>query len=267
VRTNRTHSDAAGLQAELRERFPELEACRWAPDGLSLGRRGNPARDPAFLAGRYTVQDESSQLVAVLLDPQPGERILDTCAAPGTKTTAIAERLAGRGSVLALDRNASRLRLVLRDARRLGLGGIAIAQRDASEPLDDLAKDGGFDRVLVDAPCSGLGTLRRNPDARWRILPSDLEGLTTAQGAILASAADVLKPGGTLVYSTCTLLPEENEAIVDDFLRSHPDFRKTPKSSLPPAVADFIGDEGYMRCLPHLHGTDGFFAARLERIQ
>lgn len=263
LRANRSLISRDALLAEMRERFPEARPCRHAEDGIVLGRRGNPALDPAFLAGRFTVQDEASQLVVALLDPQPGEQVLDTCAAPGGKATAIAERIGSAGLVLALDRHLGRSDLVRRAARRLQLPNLSCAERDSSRPLTDL---GLFDRVLVDAPCSGLGTLRRNPDARWRIGAGDPEKLAEVQRAILRSAAECVRPGGALVYSTCTLLPEENEQLVASFLSERRDFRACEPSALPAALAPLLDSEGCLRTLPHRDDADGFFAARLERL-
>jgi len=261
VRANRRVMDPDALLEALREHHPGARRSALAPDGIVLEQRGHPGSDPLFLQGAYTVQDEASQLVVVLLDPQPGERVLDACAAPGAKTTAIAERVGGEGRVLALDRHPRRLGLVRRDVRRLGLAGVETEERDASRPLADL---GRFDRVLVDAPCSGLGTLRRNPDARWRVLPPDVERLATLQLAILRQAAQVLRPGGTLVYSTCTLLPEENEGVAEDFLAGG-GFRRVPAEALPGPVRPVADAAGALRTLPHRHGTDGFYAVRFER--
>jgi 16S rRNA (cytosine967-C5)-methyltransferase len=200
-----------------------------------------------------------------LLDPHPGERILETCAAPGGKTTAIGERLGADGQVIALDRHARRLDLVRRHVRRLGIGCVLCVERDAARPFPDLAESRPFDRVLVDAPCSGLGTLRRNPDARWRVGPGDPLRLAEVQLPILRNAAAVLRPGGVLVYSTCTLLREENEDVVEAFLENEPQFLLSSAPEAPAAVRPLIGDDGLLHCLPHLHDTDGFFAARLVR--
>jgi 16S rRNA (cytosine967-C5)-methyltransferase len=267
IRANRLRRSADALLEQLRPEFPEAERAELAPDAIVLGRGASPGRDPAFLAGDYTVQDEAAQLVVELLDPQPGERVLDTCAAPGTKSTAIAERIGAEGRVVACDRHAGRLRLVARDARRLELETIEIHQRDATSPLTDLVGEDapGFDRVLVDAPCSGLGALRRNPDARWRIREVDVASLAKQQAALLGQAGPVVAPGGTLVYSTCTLLQDENEAIVEAFLSEHPEFQRAPREALPTALAPVLGSDGALECLPHVHGTDGFFAVRLER--
>jgi 16S rRNA (cytosine967-C5)-methyltransferase len=215
-----------------------------------------------------------------MLDPQPGDLVLDACAAPGGKTAAIAEKLAGRGAVLAIDRHPRRLGLVARTIRRLGLKHVHTLERDAAQSLADLptewldeiegvsASDGLlFDRVLVDAPCTGLGTLRRNPDARWRLEPDSPAELARLQLSILQNAAATLRPGGTLVYSTCTLLPEENEKLVNAFLDSRPEFSLSLPDSIPAALAPVLTDEGFLRCLPHVHDTDGFFAARMERAR
>lgn len=264
LRANLRRTTREALLDELRERHPEAELCAHATRGIRLGRRGDPSRDPAFLAGRFTVQDEASQLVVELLDPQPGERVLDACAAPGAKASAIAERVGDTGGVIALDRHPRRLALVARDARRLGLSHVETAVADATRGLGPHV-EARFDRVLVDAPCSGLGTLRRNPDLRWRVQPADPARLAETQLAILRSAAAVLRPGGALVYSTCTLTHEENESVVEAFLAQESAFQRAPRSTLPEAVQPLLDDEGRMRTWPHRHDADGFFAARLER--
>jgi 16S rRNA (cytosine967-C5)-methyltransferase len=137
--------------------------------------------------------------------------------------------------------------------------------RDATRGLEGLGGDGGFDRVLVDAPCSGLGALRRNPDARWRVRPSDPTRLAETQLAILRNAAEMLRPEGVLVYSTCTLLPEENEGVIESFLRRSRHFALASPLEAPAEVRDLVDSDGFMRCLPQRHDTDGFFAARLEK--
>ena len=265
IRANRLRSDARELLQDVLENFPEATACRFARGGIVLGRKGNPAQDRNFLAGRFTVQDEASQLVVALLDPQPGERVLDLCAAPGGKTTAIAERVGPSGSVIAVDRNTRRLDLVQRAVRRLGLKGIRTVARDATRSLAELAPEGGFDRILVDAPCSGLGTLRRNPDAKWRVRPGDPARLAEIQRALVGNAAAVLRSGGTLVYSSCTVLAEENEEIARHFLRGSRDFAPISKDALPNEVKILADSDGFLRTFPHIHDTDGFFAARFER--
>jgi 16S rRNA (cytosine967-C5)-methyltransferase len=265
LRVNRTKTTREALLPELIERFPEAKVCLYAPDGIVLGRKGDVGQDPTFLSGQISVQDEASQLVVHLLDPQPGDRVLDTCAAPGTKSAAIAERLDGEGHVMALDRHARRLQLVGRGIRRLEIGGVATLERDATKSLADLTEAGPFDRILVDAPCSGLGALRRNPDARWRVRPEDLESLSKIQRAILESAASVLRPGGSLVYSTCTITPEENDSVVRAFMATRPGWRIAPKQEAPAVMQDLMDENGFLRLLPHRHDMDGFFAVRLIR--
>jgi len=274
IRANLGQGSREELLVKLKADYPEAQACRVASRGIVLGRSGDAGRDPLFREGQYTVQDEASQAVVDLLEVQPGHRVLDVCAAPGTKTTAIAECLAGSGSVLALDRHARRLGLVGQSARRLGVPGVSTLARDATLPLDDLPwNDAGdpppgypcFDRVLVDAPCSGLGALRRNPDARWRLRPTDPGRLAAIQSKLLGRAAQVVSPGGRLVYSTCTVIREENEEVVARFLDAHPGFRLSPPSEIPASLAPVIDSSGFMRFHPHLNDSDGFFAARFER--
>jgi 16S rRNA (cytosine967-C5)-methyltransferase len=269
VRANRARIGRAALLARLVERFPEAQACAFAPDGVVLGHGGSPASDPDFVAGLFTVQDEASQLVVELLAPAPGERVLDACAAPGTKTTAIAERVGPDGLVVALDRSERRLALIGRAVRRLGQGNVTALAADATQALAELP-GAPFDRVLVDAPCSGLGALRRNPDARWRLSPDDPAQLAELQSALLASASTWLRPGGTLVYSTCTLTGEENDAVVEAFLANTPGFERAEAGRLPQALRPLLDAKGALVTWPHRHGTgahgmDGFYAARLER--
>ncbi len=274
IRANEKRGGRETLLPKMLDEYPEARPTRLASQGIVLGRKGDPGRNPLFLAGEFTIQDEASQAVLDLLDPSPDDRVLDVCAAPGTKTTGIAERLSERGRILALDRHEGRLKLVARSARRLGLGGISTLVRDATLPLTNLPAGAGegasengarFDRALVDAPCSGLGALRRNPDARWRILPRDPAALAQIQREILARSAEVISPGGSLVYSTCTVLREENEDIVEAFLTSHPNFQLAAPDTLPAHLDPVLDDEGFMRCHPHVDDTDGFFAVRLER--
>lgn len=274
VRVNRARHTRDALLETLRERHPEAYPCPLAPHGIVLARKGDPRRDPGFVAGDFTVQDEASQLVLEMLGACGDEHVLDACAAPGTKTTGIAEALGAGGTVLALDRHAERLKLIARATRRLGLTGVRTLVQDATRSLDDLpaggepearAVDRPFDRILVDAPCSGIGALRRNPDARWRVQPEDPARLALTQGRILDRVVGVLRPGGTLVYSTCTVLEEENEKVVDAFLDRHADCRLAPVDTLPAAVRPCVDERGLLRTRPDLHDADGFFAARIVK--
>ena len=259
IRVNLRRVSRADLAARLREE--ELAVTRptaLAPEGLIV-ERGAVARGAAFAEGWCTIQDQASMLIARLLDPRPGELVADTCAAPGTKSTHLAELMQNRGKILAMDPHAGRLKLVGKAAARLG-ATIIEAHAGTVATLGPQWKD-RCDRVLVDAPCSNLGVLRRNPDVKWRRTPDDLGRLHAQQRGILAAAASLAQPGGRLVYATCSLEPEENEQVLGPFLKAHPDWQADTPADFP--VAPDAG--GFVRCLPHLHGTDGFTAIRLRR--
>ncbi|HYF95692.1 MAG TPA: 16S rRNA (cytosine(967)-C(5))-methyltransferase RsmB [Symbiobacteriaceae bacterium] len=214
-------------------------------------------------AGHFTVQDESSMLVAPVVAPQPGQTVIDAAAAPGGKTTHMAELMENQGRVIAVDVHPHKVELVEQNARRLGatiIEGLCADAREIGQKMP-----GRADAVLCDAPCSGLGTLARRPDARWRKTPEDVTQLVPIQQAMLESAAVAVKPGGTLVYSTCTIEPRENQELVEAFVREHPDFAFDDiRPYLPLSLA---GDArgGWIQLLPHIHGTDGFFIARMKR--
>ena len=200
-------------------------------------------------------------LIARLLAPEPGATVADVCAAPGTKTTHLAELMDNRGRVLAFDREPTRLARVGEAAARLGISIIDARQG----PVESLAKDfpAACDGVLVDAPCSNLGVLRRNPEVKWRRQPSDIALASQRQREILGSAAAMVRPGGRLVYATCSLEPEENDDVARAFLAAKPEFRLDPPDDFPlPLDAG-----GWLRCLPHRHGTDGFSAVRFRRSE
>ena len=211
--------------------------------------------------GLIRIQDEASQLIARLVAPKPGERILDLCAGTGGKTLHLAALMENRGRITAVDLHSDRLRMLREEAGRLGVTIVETRTGDAAAPAETFR--GIFDRVLLDAPCSGLGTLRRNPEIRWRLAPADLNKCMQTQKRLLRSAADCVRPGGRLVYSVCTVTPEENEIVIGDFLRNRPDFtlytagKTFPRHSSTP--------RGFFRTSPHLQGMDGFFAALLIR--
>jgi len=240
-------------------------ATRYAPDGVIVtGRGGAPL--PGRAEGWYQVQDEASMLVAHLLDPQPAEAILDACAAPGGKTTAIAALTGGRARILAMDLHPQRVALVEEGAARLGAAGIATRCWDLTHPPGFLAA-GSFDRVLLDAPCSGLGVLRRNPETRWRRTPEDVGEMAGLQRRLLESVAGLIRPGGCLLYSLCTLTPEETDGVVADFLDAHPEFvREDLRRTAPQGWQELFDGSGALRTLPHRHGgMDAFFAVRFRR--
>ena len=259
IRANTLRISRDDLARRLRdEELAETDPTALAPEGLAV-RRGAVGRWAAFTAGWCSIQDEASMLIARLLEPKPGELVADVCAAPGTKTTHLAQLMGNRGRIVAFDPNAARLRLVTQAASRLGVsivethvGGVAAVSGRWKDRCD---------RVLVDAPCSNLGVLRRNPDVKWKRDDSDLARLADRQHGILTAAAGLVKPGGRLVYATCSLEPEENDDVVRGFLQRHPVWRVDPPAGFPVAP----GPDGIVRCLPHVHGTDGFTAVRLIR--
>jgi 16S rRNA (cytosine967-C5)-methyltransferase len=218
---------------------------------------------PGFQEGWWTVQDASAQLVAHFLDPQPNQVIIDACAAPGGKTTHIAELMGDQGTIWACDRTASRLKKLDKTKQRLGINSIQTLVGDSRE-FKQFTHLG--DRVLVDAPCSGLGTLHRNPDLRWRQTPDKIQELTQLQGELLTQAASWVKPQGSLVYGTCTLNFQENQAVIQRFLENHPHWRICPLSSFLPQ--SFVNNtDQWIQIFPHRQKMDGFFIVKLERYK
>jgi 16S rRNA (cytosine967-C5)-methyltransferase len=199
-----------------------------------------------------------------LLSPQAGEHVLDACAAPGGKTTHIAELMNDGGAVLAIDRSKRGVEKILQSAERLGLKSITAECADMTEDIRP-AHPQRFDRVLVDAPCTGLGTLRGHPEIKWRRTGADVERLSRLQRRLLSSAADALEGGGVLVYSTCTVMRAENDAVVEDVMRTRPELRLEDAAQYLPPEARPLAEDGFLRTFPHRHNTDGFFAARLRK--
>jgi len=261
ARVNRLKADPETVRRALAAEGIEAVPCRFALDGLTLA--GVPALDQLSVlrAGWCVVQDEASILVGQLLAPEPGEVVADVCAAPGTKTTHLAALMADRGRLLAFDPHAGRLARVREACRRLGITIVECLEGEAARLAPEFG--GACDRVLVDAPCSNLGVLRRNPDVRWRGQESDLVLLQARQRAILEAAAPMVRPDGVLVYAACSLEPEETAGVVEPFLSSHPGFAPEPPPPGFPAAC--LDDRGALRMLPHRHGSDGFTAVRLRR--
>jgi 16S rRNA (cytosine967-C5)-methyltransferase len=214
---------------------------------------------PEWEAGLFMPQSRPAMAVARLLAPAPGERVLDLCAAPGAKTTHLAALMEDRGAVVAVESHPGRADALRRTAERMGVRAVVVRTADATVPQPD----GPYDRVLVDPPCSDLGTLASRPDARWRKAGRP-EALARIQAAILRAGAAVLRPGGTVVYSTCTISPAENERVVDDFLVERPDFAADDLASDLP-VWKHPTMPRHLQTLPHRDGTEGFFIARLRR--
>jgi len=212
-----------------------------------------------FRNGFFTIQDESAALPSLLLSPRPGEKVLDLCAAPGGKTTHIAELMGNDGEVLAVDKYETKLNLIKTSCERLGIRNVRLMATDASTLEHE-----EVDKVLLDAPCSGLGVLAKKPDIKWKRDILDVYKLARHQKDLLANAAKFVRRGGVLVYSTCTTEPEENQEVVRDFLSSHPDFSVVPASEF--VSSDLVNSEGCVETFPHRHGMDGSFAARMVRM-
>jgi len=262
VRSNRLKVEREVLARRLSEDGCEARYTVYSPDGLILsGLPGSVRRLRAFAEGCFVVQDEASQLVSRLLAPLPGETVIDVCAGSGIKTTHLAALMQNEGRILAMDINARKLALLEELAGRLQAKIIEPVEADALEkPKADLQR--AFDRVLVDVPCSGLGTLRRNPEIKWRLTPEEMKKFPPLQKRILANAAQCVKKGGVLVYSTCTISDEENEGVVRAFLADNDDFTMVEPSQ---DIDASLTDGGYFKTYPHRHGTDGFFGAILRR--
>lgn len=260
LRVNRLKTDRAAARSAIRAAGFEVRDAPFAPEGLRLAERVALGRLPGLLDGAVDPQDAGSQLIAYALDPQPGERVADFCAGAGGKTLGLASAMGNKGQILALDVDGRRLD---RAAPRLAKAGVDNVQRRQIKTGADpwLKRQAGrFDRVLVDAPCSGVGAWRRNPDARWSRGQPPLEALTALQAVILDRAARLVRPGGLLVYATCSLLPEENDDQIAAFLERTPAFRLDPP-------AHFLAplDGPFLRLTPARHNVDGFFASWLRR--
>lgn len=241
-------------------------AAPFSPAGIRLA--GKPAinRHPLFLAGDIEVQDEGSQLVAWLVEPRRGEMVVDFCAGAGGKTLALGMLMRSTGRLYAFDVSLRRLENFKPRLARSGLSNVHPQRIEGERDPRVQRLAGKIDRVLVDSPCSGLGTLRRNPDLKWRQTPAAVEELKQKQAAILAGASVLVKPGGRLVYATCSILVEENQGIVEAFMQAHPDFALRPAGGVlqHQKIALDCGD--YLELWPATHATDGFFAAVLERV-
>jgi len=264
LRTNRRRTTPESLAAELAAAGVATRPGTWSPDALLVERGGARVRElAAYRAGRLAFQGEASQLVTLLLDPARGAHVLDACAAPGGKAMHAADLTGPDGCVVALDRRRGGLRRAAAEAGRLGVSGVFPVVADARRP--PLTRP--LDVVLVDAPCSGLGTLRRHPEVRWRRRPEDIPRLAVLQQEILRGLAPLVRPGGVLVYAVCTLTRDENEQVVEEFQHAEPRFVvEDARAHLPASAAAAVTGHGFLRTLPGQHGLDGFFAARLRAV-
>ena len=259
VQINPLKTTAEDLTAALEASGVTVHRHAWVPGCLELERTGDLTALAPFRDGKFLVQDPAARLVSQIAGVRPGMRVLDVCAAPGGKSFAAALQMEDRGGIVACDLHENKLKRIREGAERLGLGCIRTEAADGRVFRPEW--EGAFDAVLVDAPCSGLGIIRKKPDIRYK-KPDELFALPVIQRAILDNAAQYVRPGGALVYSTCTILPEENQEVTDGFLAEHPDFVRTPF-----ALPDPVGEtEGQVTLWPHRHDTDGFYICRMERL-
>ena len=264
LRVNSLTSSREALLTLLTKSGISAVATRWSPAGIWVKSRSPVDQLPGFREGLFQVQGEASQLVSYLLSPEKGERILDACAAPGGKTTHIAELMSDTGELIALDKSEKGIERIRENVARLGLTSVRGAKSDVSHRLPAEFRN-PYDRILVDVPCSGLGTLRSHPEIKWHRNETDIKRLSHLQKNIINQVVHYLKPGGILVYSTCTLAQDENENLVEQFLEDHNEFVLDNAASYLPQEAGSLVQGSYYTALPHRHNTDGFFAARMRK--
>ena len=257
VQVNPLKTTEADLVAELEAAGVAVKAHSWVPGCLELSGTGDLTHLSAFREGKFLVQDPAARLVSLIAGVKPGDRVLDVCAAPGGKTFSAAFEMRGEGSILSCDLHENKLKRIREGAERLGLACVETAAADGRKQNPDWV--GAFDTVIVDAPCSGLGIIRKKPDTRYK-KADDLFTLPVIQEAILDNAASYVRPGGTLIYSTCTILPEENEQVTAAFLASHSEFSREGFTLPAP-----VGEAEELTLWPQRHETDGFYMCRMKR--
>ncbi len=258
VQVNPLKTTLEALTEELQQAGISVQPHSWVPDCLELSGTGDLAALPSFREGKFLVQDPAARLVSLIAGIRPGQKVLDVCAAPGGKSLSAAFAMAGNGSIVACDLHENKLKRIQESADRLGVNIITTQAADGRVFRPEW--EASFDTVLVDAPCSGLGIIRKKPDTRYK-KADDLFTLPVVQAAILDNAARYVRPGGTLVYSTCTILPEENEQVTEAFLAEHADFGLEPfELPLPVGKSD-----GSLTLWPQRHDTDGFYICRMTR--
>jgi 16S rRNA (cytosine967-C5)-methyltransferase len=269
LRVNSIKASRAEVLEELAAHHVGAAPTPYSPDAIRLASKPALTNWPAYREGRIEVQDEGSQLIARLLQPRRGQMVVDFCAGAGGKTLALGALMRSSGRLYAFDVNEKRLAGFGPRLKRSGLSNVhPVVIRNESD-IRVKRLNGKCDRVLVDAPCSGSGTLRRNPDLKWRFSETELARVKDVQRSVLRAAARLLKPGGRLVYATCSLLAQENQAVAETFLAEHPEFELVPAATVLRAQSIDVEHAArfapYFVMLPHLHGTDGFFAAVFER--
>ncbi len=259
VRVNPLKATRESVLSVLESDGFDVEPSLLLDEMLVLSKSGEIAQTKLFRDGAISIQDVSAALVAHLIDPQPGEVILDVAAAPGGKSFHLAERSGGQARILSMDIHHTRLRKIRETGRRLGFDCVNTLVADGRALPVRTA-----DKILIDAPCSGIGVIRRRPEIRWRMQESEITKLNQIQRDLLETSAEILKPGGVLVYSTCTVIPEENRLMVEAFCRSHPEFVKENAEEY---VSDSVVADGFVETWPDVHGIDGSFASRLRKME
>lgn len=283
LRVNTLRTSRRELLAELAAAQVDVAPTMVSPVGIHLARSGSVADLPGYGDGRFYVEDEAAQLIPPLLDVRPGQRVLDACAAPGGKATHLAALMENRGTLVAVDRSAARLGLVMENGRRLGITCVtpvvgelrALTGLETSSNTLHARRSAGqealrspFDRILLDAPCSGLGVLRRHPEGKWYKTPESIMHHRDGQRELLEATSRLLRPGGLMVYSTCSIEPEETASIIEEFCRSHHEFqRESIAPWLPPAGLPFVTPQGDLSTMANTNRMDAFFAARLRRSE
>lgn len=266
IRTNTLKTDRDALLVQFQEKAGSVEKTKYSPDGLVVRHLKSPLHELVpFGQGHFQVQDEAAQLISCVLSPQPGEHVLDACAGLGGKTGHMAQLMQNAGSITALDSDPGKLTSLAAEMVRLGVRIVSTRAQDLAHPAAPLPA-ASFDRILLDAPCSGLGVIRRDPDIKWDASRRHLGRFRSLQVNLLNAASDLLKPGGTLVYAVCSLEAEENEGVVTPFLEEHPQFHIADNfSHLPFDIRPFLDQNRFIRTWPHKHQMDGFFCACLKK--
>lgn len=265
IRTNTLRTTREALVERIAGQAGDIYPTECSPEGICLVSPQSAVHEMSvFKKGEFQVQDEAAQLAGHILSPRPGESVLDACAGLGGKTGHAAQLMENKGELCAMDKDAGKLSRLETDMRRMGVSIVNICPQDLMHPLK-FPKTSTFNRILLDAPCSGLGVLRRNPDAKWTVSETEFERLQATQLALLRRLSPLLKPSGILVYVVCSTEPEENEFVIRDFLNEHSNFRPDPITSTEHIPTDCITEEGFFKTYPHRLSMDGFFAARLKR--
>jgi 16S rRNA (cytosine967-C5)-methyltransferase len=266
LRTNTLNSDRAGIINALKPFSGSIRASEHTPEGVLIdGLKERLFDSPPFRKGWFQAQDEAAQAVSHLVAPKPGDMLLDACAGLGGKTTHMAALMGNTGHITAMDREGRKLQKLKEETIRLGIAIVHTQTVDLEK--DDLTRfRDRFDRILLDAPCSGLGVIRRNPDTKWSRTPQDIARCARRQSRLLHKTAPLVKPGGKLVYAVCSTEPEETISCIDSFLNKRSDFViDDSRTGIPPSIAQLLDRQHRLVAFPHRHGTDGFFAVRLRR--